>query len=241
MSDLIQWFNQNDGFILALLTIVYVGATLVIVVIMMKANRIAAESIDTIKRLDEERTRPSVFFQLSTKLVGAMNVFAEIQNLGLRTAYNIKIEIEPKLERDNNSHKAIGIIEDGIASLPPNAKFSTFVGLSASLRQQQKLHFTGTVTYQDQEGKVFSEPFKWNLPSSGDLIHIDRKSMHDLAKTLEKIEQNISRVASGSKKPLFRVISEGAYREEQQAEYERLIAMSEEAQENDKEESSEDT
>lgn len=98
MNDLIQWFNQNNGFILAFLTLIYVLATLVIVRMMMSANRISVKSIEMIVRLEEERTRPSVFFQLSTQIVDIVNVFASIQNLGLRTAYDIKIDIEPKLE-----------------------------------------------------------------------------------------------------------------------------------------------
>lgn len=102
------------------------------------------------------------------------------------------------------------------------------------LRQQQKLTFSGTVTYRDQEGKVFSEPFKWNLPSSGDLLHISRKTTHDIAETLEKIEKNLNRIASGSKVPLLRVITEDEYREEQREQHERFKAMTEGTQEKEK-------
>jgi len=87
---MIEWLNQNQGFIMSLLTLVYVIATLIIVVYNRKV-------IDEMKQNREEDSRPYIFVYMHKN--PRDNTFSlVVKNYGKSGARIEKINIEPKLK-----------------------------------------------------------------------------------------------------------------------------------------------
>ena len=56
--SIIDWFNVNQGFSMVLLTAVYVLATILLVRQSRRANRIAQQNLESLWKLERERSRP---------------------------------------------------------------------------------------------------------------------------------------------------------------------------------------
>jgi hypothetical protein len=92
---LIEWLNQNQGFALTALTFVYVIATIVMAYLMIHSNNLSAKNIAQALKIEKDRTRPYVMFDLQFK---GFNVYAILKNVGVTPAHNVKVNIEPELK-----------------------------------------------------------------------------------------------------------------------------------------------
>lgn len=90
---MIEWCNMNSGFVMAVLTFIYVVATIIVAALMVRANRLTAHSTNTAVQLDKERSKPSVVFELLPD-IPFFNL--RIRNIGLTTAHNIKFHVSPE-------------------------------------------------------------------------------------------------------------------------------------------------
>lgn len=211
---MIEWLNANQGFALTLLTLIYVVANIIIVVIMTRANKLTAESINTAIQLDRERTRPSILFHLDTGLSGFVE--ASLKNIGATTAFDIMVSVAPKLNTSVGGHIIVDFAEEPVASLPPGASISTLIGVFHKIEDEYpELVYKGDVQYVDATGKHFTEPFKIDLSIHKHLQHLARNDIHDVAIQLEKIHRTLDGISSGFRKPLVRVLDEHAYQEDQ--------------------------
>src|SRR2546423_3644195 len=93
---IVNWLNQNQGFVMAILTVVYVVTTIIIALLTLKATRLSRKNLDMALELERNRLRPYVLFNISSS-IAQKNTFASIKNLGLTAAYNIRVSIKPKL------------------------------------------------------------------------------------------------------------------------------------------------
>lgn len=224
MSDIVTWLNANQGFALSLLTLLYAAATIVIVWVQIRANRLSAKNIETIVALQEERTRPSVLFWLEPRDYGF--VFASVKNIGDTTAFDIRIDVEPvpkrEDKRDDKEKEEIAFLVEGIASLPPGGELSTLVCRWEHLRQQnEELFFDGKVRYRSRNDNTYEEPFKIDLSAHEDLIQFRKKTVHDVADVIEKLRKDFRKVLRGSKSIAVRTISESEYQEKQKRKKEK--------------------
>lgn len=220
MSDVVTWLNANQGFALSLLTLIYAVATIVIVWVQIRANRLSAKNIETIVALEKERTRPSVLFRLEPRDYGF--VFASVRNIGETTAFDIRIGVEPMPKRDNKEKEEIGFLVDGIASLPPGGELSTLVCRWEHLKQQnEELFFEGKVRYRSRNGDTYEEPFKIDLSAHEDLVQFRKKTVHDVADAMEKLRKDFRKVLRGSERIAVRAISESDYQEKQKRKREK--------------------
>jgi uncharacterized membrane protein len=55
---LINWLNQNQGFVMALLTLIYVLATMVIAWLTLRVTNLSQKNLDMAVQLEKSRTRP---------------------------------------------------------------------------------------------------------------------------------------------------------------------------------------
>jgi hypothetical protein len=92
---MIEWLNQNQGFVMSLLTAVYVIATVVIVIY----NR---KSIKEMQRSREEESRPYVFAHLN-KDSRDLDFYLRIKNYGKTGAIIEQIKINPSLKFIHNT------------------------------------------------------------------------------------------------------------------------------------------
>ncbi|SEW38868.1 hypothetical protein [[Clostridium] fimetarium] len=98
---MISWMNNNQGFVMCLLTAVYVIATIIIVYY----NR---KSINEIKETREAESRPYVFANLISD-ARDMCFYLQVKNYGKTGAKILELSIEPnlKINSTNNNTKFI--------------------------------------------------------------------------------------------------------------------------------------
>ena len=60
MQDTINWLNANQGATSALLTAIYVIATIILVIITIRGTRIAQQSLIALELFERKRARPYV-------------------------------------------------------------------------------------------------------------------------------------------------------------------------------------
>ena len=207
MSDIVTWLNANQGFALSLLTLIYVLATIVIVLVQMRSNRLSAKNIETLVSLERERTRPSILFRIEPRDHGF--VFASVRNIGETTAFDVRIEVDPEPKRDVDGKEEIRFLQEGVASIPPGGELSTLVCPWEELKRQcDELFFEGKVKYERRNGTVYEEPFKIDLSAHEDLIHFEKKTVHDVAKMLKKFRRDFRKILRGSKRIYVSAITE---------------------------------
>ncbi|MEK5232057.1 hypothetical protein MHB42_09805 [Lysinibacillus sp. FSL K6-0232] len=115
--------NDNNGTIMALLTLVYVGATILI----LKANKdMVKESV----KLREAESRPYVIAYLEERSTGS--VFLTIENIGKSIADNVKISSNRKIEYPEFYHISDSYIFRNPFMLAPNQKIDFFIHQTTS-------------------------------------------------------------------------------------------------------------
>lgn len=67
-SELVAWDNENDGFMMGLLTALYLIATLWIVFESRRTNRLQAAAIKQAADLETDRNRPYAVFNIDSRI-----------------------------------------------------------------------------------------------------------------------------------------------------------------------------
>lgn len=208
---------------MALLTFVYVVATLWLVIL-------SRRQLTTATNLEKGRTRPFVIFDL---IVERHFVFAVVKNTGMTSAKDVKITVTPNIKcllgGKNTIPKEekeidISFIERGVAMLTPERSITALVGHWSRFRDHHKnLVFEGQISYLGSDGTPYSEAFAADLSAHEGLLYLGTKTLDDVAKQLEKISQTMDHIASGFKKPIIRTITEKAHRKEEDAQMQQII------------------
>ncbi|MDC6267326.1 hypothetical protein [Lysinibacillus fusiformis] len=110
--------NDNNGTIMALLTLVYVGATILI----LKANKdMVKESV----KLREAESRPYVIAYLEERDTGS--AYLVIENIGKSMAYNVEMSSDIKIEYPTIHKISNSYVFNNSFSLAPNQKIDFFL------------------------------------------------------------------------------------------------------------------
>jgi hypothetical protein len=148
----VDWLNGNSGFVMAVLTGVYVVCTVALCIFAWRSNSLA-------KRLYEAENRPVVicdFFVQNTCL------YFRIKNIGRATAADIRLAAKgpaPQLLDDWKKHPAV---EKGIACLPQGAERVSFFCGPGHQDLLKTVEFT--VKYADaSRQRSFEEQHEHNL------------------------------------------------------------------------------
>jgi len=204
MADIINWLNANQGFVMGLLTLVYVVTTVVMAGLMMHSNRLT-------RQLDEQRSRPAVIFNILSR---QHCVHAVLKNNGLTSAYDVEVSCNPPLAHPiGGKDMETAITTHPVSFLAPQQEIADFIDVGHQFyNRYPKPVFTGTVRYKDRVGNWYAEDFEIDLTVLKNRTYLSRV---DLGKELEKIRRALESLGSGFKKPLVRTIDEKEYREEQ--------------------------
>jgi hypothetical protein len=211
MIEAIDWTNKNQGFIMALLTLVYVIATLWLVWVARRQLRQATD-------LERSRTRPFVIFDL---VVEHHFVLATLHNVGQTPASDVRIVVTPNVQcllGGKGAHPAeeraddISFVSRGVAMLAPQRCIRALVGFWPRVKSAHpELRFEGSVSYRGSDGASYSEPFVADLSVHEGLRYRGTKDIEDVAKQLESMARTFGHLASGFSKPLVRTIAEAEY------------------------------
>lgn len=208
MALIIQWMNENNGFIIGLLTLVYVVATIFICVFNSKSANATREQIVESKRQFGESNRPNII-PCFTMVEGAMFCLT-FKNIGNECAKKLKIEINKEwLQCFDNALKQKEMPGNMIHSLKneffivPNddIKFVLMIPGDGTTMYEElsKEKIKITLTYfRNDLTEQFSENFELDLLAMAGLI-LDKsdyvRKMEKQEKVLKSISKNIEKLS----------------------------------------------
>jgi hypothetical protein len=188
--SVVDSLNRNQGAVMAVLTFVYVLATIVIVFFTRK-------SVTNAITLEKNRLRPYVIFNISSSTTSHMT-FASVRNGGLTAAYNIKVTVHPELERIEGERSSL--TENSILFLPPSEEVTDIIDFSPSFHQKYANPlFEGVVDYENYSGDKFREPFRIDLTFLKKRVFI-RESVVD---ELRKVNETLTGIARQLERETF--------------------------------------
>ena len=184
---LVQLCNDNQGFIMVLLTLVYVVATIIIVCQMSKSNRIS-------RQLEKNRCRPYVIFDIFVKK--ELFIHASIKNIGFTPACNVKVNITPALTKEIEGKVVKSILADHVFKLlAPGREIDDYIASTGD--KEKTLSYQGTIEYEDSESEKYSEPFEIDISYYKERRHIVDKNvgqeLGNIGRTLDKIERTLKK------------------------------------------------
>ena len=204
MKDIINWCNENQGFLMAILTGVYVLATVILVIVSHRANVISLKNVEALTSIEKERLRPLVEARLESDVPF---IILRVSNQGQTPAYAISFDISPRLQLllggegsypSEKSEREIGIIEKGIGSLGGGACETAIVGTLSRIKEVfPEMRFTGTLRYRSGSGTEYATPIDLDVRYMEGSLHVRHKNLHDIANELENIRREIGHIGSG--------------------------------------------
>lgn len=185
---IIEYLDQHNGFIMAILTFVYVVFTILI----FRAN---SKSVKEMKVTREDENRPYIVTYIKSQPKGTVELF--IENIGKTVARNIEISITPEFQfpKERPLSKST-LLNNPIPNMPPNYKYSMFVGMYWDFKNEDRTYpvFEVEVNYEDSNDKSFTEQFIIDLNVGSDTTHLVEKGIHDLTKEFITFRKNFQKV-----------------------------------------------
>lgn len=190
----INWLNQNQGFVMAILTLVYVAATIVIAWLTLRMMQLGQQNLAQALALEKNRIRPYVLFNFVSD-IEKRNTLATVKNAGLTPAYNVKVSIAPKLmHKGNPEERESALTAHKINLLPAGEVITDNLGFSPHFYQQYPQPiFSGTIEYEDSESNSYKESFSFDLTYLMKRIYIRDGSVMDELKKLNETLANIDK------------------------------------------------
>jgi len=211
ITKVIEWSNSNTGFLMALLTAVYVIATLLILYENRRNNRLMIS-------FEKDRKRPHVVFWVESEMkthdqcVNSIDFVGKIKNEGESTAHNIKVTTEPKLiarqgvgSDGKEIYRTPTFLEEKTSILVPNQTVSEYIGPTKFLLNDngdKALDFIVYIEFSDLGGLLYSTEYNIDLSRNKDRFYNEgRKSqayfnlveqVSSAAKSLERINATLN-------------------------------------------------
>lgn len=184
---MIAWMNANQGATTAILTAVYVIATISMALIMIRANSLAARSLQNAKDLEQDRIRPYLIFDIITD--ESLLVFAELRNEGLTSAKNVQLKISPEPKTEQRNGIPCTFIGNTLSFISPGRRLRDFIAVGHhffAINQNPK--FTYNISYEDLSGKTYSEQVIIDLTYLATIQTITPKAVQ---KEIEQVHREI--------------------------------------------------
>jgi len=226
---MIDWCNANQGFVMVVLTLVYVIATIAIVQLARHSNKIAQANLKTLVDLEREKARPLIDVDL---VPDSIFLSLHVSNRGLTPAYDVKFSVTPTLEYLGGREQSVplAILDNGLTSLAPGSTTKTLIGSFLELKEANpNLQYTGEVVFEDADGRSYTSPVNIDLRWRENNHYIHRNTIHDAVKELKEIKQEFKHIATGHHKPFVITQDAKKKREEEEALREQVRAKREEA------------
>lgn len=191
----VDWVNNNQGFVTAILTLIYVSATIAILVIMTRSNALSQRNIELLQDIEKSRLRPYVTFDIEVDRGIASGI---LKNHGLSGARDVRVDLEPKVtELVNNRPQESALTRGTIGSLAPGRELREVIDASGDfLGQYQSLLFRGDILYYDAAGTEYVEPLVVDLTVHQHLMWTDLPDYVIEAPKLEKAIRDAVQAAS---------------------------------------------
>jgi len=201
----VEWLNANAGFVMAILTGVYVVATILILRESRKTNSLQNHAIKQGIAFEQARNRPYVVFAIQAELCtysehwSDVYYFATAKNMGVSSAHNVLIRTSPALntrqgwgENKEEIYRTPAMLREPISVLLPGAEMREPVGPTRFVfedNSDDELSFEITVTYSDVAGTTYREEFTIDLASQREHAFqedVEGKNRHRMLRNMEK-------------------------------------------------------
>ena len=209
--QVIEWANLNTGFVMAVLTAVYVIATIWIVYESRRNNRLMA-------LFEKDRLRPHVVFWVEAEMrthgqyFSSIMFVGKVRNEGASTAHDIKITTTPKLiarqsiEKENKkAYYTPSFLEEPTSVLVPKQMLVENIGPTKFILEdndEQDLVFKVDIEYKDIDGGKYSSDYVIDLSRNKNQMFSENEqekaffnlveNIDKTADTLEKINQTLN-------------------------------------------------
>lgn len=159
----------------------------------------ARSQVKEARRMREQQTRPYVVVDFDASDLPIVDIV--ISNLGNSIARDVTFDFDPPLERvfdrskDSTPLSEASLFKGGIPTLPPKKSIRLFFDMSFDvLNAGVPTSYDVIVRYKDFRGKRLPpDTYTLDLELYRDIGQIDRGTLHDVAKHLDSIQQQISR------------------------------------------------
>lgn len=199
MTELIAWANNNTGFLMAVLTAVYVIATIWIVYESRRNNRLMS-------LFEKDRIRPHVVFWIEAEMQTHGQYFSTIQfvgkvrNEGASTAHDVQIMTTPKLsarrsanKEDKNAYYTLSFLENSTSILVPKQMLIETIGPTEFLlkdNDENDLKFKVLIEYKDISGEKYSSAYFIDLSRNKNQLFAEDIQTKAFYKLVEKVESS---------------------------------------------------
>lgn len=196
INGVIEWSNSNTGFLMALLTAVYVIATILILYESRRNNRLMIS-------FERDRNRPHVVFWVESEMETQDQYFStigfvgKIRNEGASTAHNVKITTEPKLiarqgvgAGGKDIYRTPTFLEEKTSILVPNQTISEDIGPTEFLlkdNDDKELLFKVSIECSDVDGQVYSTEYNIDLSRNKNRIYTEDSKSKAYFSLVEKV------------------------------------------------------
>ena len=188
---MIDWLDAHQGAVMALLTLVYVLATITLVIVAIRGNRTAQRQLELAVDLERRRSRPYITFDLEPRK-GLM--YVTLRNSGITAAFNVKTVVTPKVEQVLRGQRhEVPLTKHIITTIPPGRVLEVLLDSSSSFfAQTPERLFSGRIEYHDESGHGYEELIKIDLAF---WEHVTYTPDPNVAKEVEKVAQAIQALA----------------------------------------------
>jgi len=198
LNNLFQFLNQNSGALTVIFTAVVTISTLVYAIL-------TAVLVNETKKMREVQTEPKIEITLRPLESVIHLVRLHIKNIGLGPAENIKLT--PSVISGNNASELLAeftessFFETGLKYLGPGQEiYSRFTQLTQNQEHKLQSVFLFEIEYKSATGKKYCEKKVIDMSEMKGYYQLGKPNLYSIAKSLEKIQNDIGRISSGYKR-----------------------------------------
>ena len=196
MQEFLQTLNENAGALNVVFGFVVMAATVVYAVL-------TAALVAETKRMRRAQTEPEVVIRLQPSETWLMLIELVVENNGMGTAYDLKLEATPDFEYGPGKRLSdLGLFKHGLRVLGPRQSIKTFlmsvVGKVDKIEDPVgPLQFAVTARYRTAFNTAVERRFDLDLRFLLGLVQVGSPPLRKIARSLEEIQKEVKHLASG--------------------------------------------
>lgn len=192
-----------------------------------QASEQSQEQASREQRLREEQARPFVVVDFEPSPVWGNIINLVVQNVGKTLAKNVRLTFNPPLVsstagNDGYNFQESNLLKHGIPAMPPGKRFEALFDMSHDhIQAGLPMSYEVRVDLEDSQGRQ-QEALEYvlDLNFRYGVRRVESKSIHDLAKSVKKIENRVDQWTQHFNGLRVWVRDEDAYLDRQDREYE---------------------
>ena len=191
--EIINWLNANDGAIMGIATVVLVcitGYYAYLALRLLKANG-----------------TPEIAISLRPHEAYLPCVMLRIENIGTGEARNIRFRTDLSFKPDGEKAlEELGFLKNGIDYLGPGQKIEHFlVSVADRFDELKETPLEISVTYTDSVKlkRKHERTFYLDFGESEGYSRIGKPPLFEIAEATKRLQQDLNRIATGSRKPVI--------------------------------------